>query len=236
MPLGTPEIKQTNVSRFSCSVVLHGADFSGAEQEAARLETLHGLVPISPFDPYVIAGQGTIGMELLRQSDPQSLTAVFCYFDVTSLHVIAGIGVYLKRVAPHVKIIGAEHCVGVEKKNAHTMVASLNANERVVLGEVGLFAGGSISRAGGETLRICREVVDEVIQVTNEEMCAAVKDMFEDTRSILDPAGAFALAGLTKWIRYNPSSNHERSLVAITSGADIEFSHLHFAAEPAVVA
>ncbi|KAK1916434.1 hypothetical protein P3342_004253 [Pyrenophora teres f. teres] len=224
MPLDTPDVKIKNVSRFGCSVILHGTDFDAARQEAARLEKLHGLVSIPALDdPYVIAGQGTVGMEILRQTDLQNLTAIFC-----CVGLVAGIGVYIKRVAPHVKIIGVEHF------NANAIVQSLKASKRVVLSEVGLFAdSGSIKTADEETVRVCREVVDEIVQATTDEACAAIKDMFEDTRSIVEPAGALALAGLKKWVSRNPLPNLECSLVAITSGADMEFHHLRFVAERA---
>ncbi|KAK1916427.1 hypothetical protein P3342_004246 [Pyrenophora teres f. teres] len=226
MPLDTPDVKIKNVSRFGCSVILHGTDFDAARQEAARLEKLHGLVSIPALDdPYVIAGQGTVGMEILRQTDLQNLTAIFC-----CVGLVAGIGVYIKRVAPHVKIIGVEHF------NANAIVQSLKASKRVVLSEVGLFAdSGSIKTADEETVRVCREVVDEIVQATTDEACAAIKDMFEDTRSIVEPAGALALAGLKKWVSRNPLPNLECSLVAITSGADMEFHHLRFVAERAAL-
>ncbi|KAF2275774.1 threonine dehydratase-like protein [Westerdykella ornata] len=229
MPSGTPDIKHKNVSRLGGSVVLHGADFDAAKEEAHRLEKLHGLISIPPFDdPYVIAGQGTIGMELLRQTSLEHLEAVFCCVGGGGL--IAGIGVYIKRIAPHVKIIG------VETYDANAMVESLKAGKRIVLKDVGLFAdGAAVKTVGEETFRICQEVVDEVIQVTTDETCAAIKDMFEDTRSIVEPAGALALAGLKKWVARNPSPKKERGLVAVASGANMNFDRLRFVAERAAL-
>ncbi|KAK5145471.1 threonine deaminase [Oleoguttula sp. CCFEE 6159] len=229
MPLGTPSIKHQNVSRLGGSVILSGADFDAAKAEAARLETLHGLTNIAPFDdPYVIAGQGTIGMELLRQTNLQDLEAVFCCVGGGGL--IAGIGVYIKRIAPHVKIIG------VETYDANAMVQSLQFGRRVVLKEVGLFAdGAAVKTVGEETFRLCQEVVDDVIQVTTDETCAAIKDVFEDTRSIVEPAGALALAGLKKYVAANPSPNSKRQLVAIASGANMNFDRLRFVAERAAL-
>lgn len=229
MPSGTPDIKHKNVSRLGGSVVLHGADFDAAKEEAQRLEQLHGLISIPPFDdPYVIAGQGTIGMELLRQTNLQDLEAVFCCVGGGGL--IAGVGVYIKRIAPHVKIIG------VEAYDANAMVESLRAKKRVVLKEVGLFAdGAAVKTVGEETFRLCMEVVDEVVQVTTDETCAAIKDMFEDTRSIVEPAGALALAGLKKWVARNPSPKRERGLVAVASGANMNFDRLRFVAERAAI-
>jgi len=229
MPSGTPSIKHTNVSRLGGCVVLHGADFDASKEKAQELEKSHGLTQIPPFDdPYVIAGQGTIGMEILRQTNLQDLAAVFCCVGGGGL--IAGIGVYIKRIAPHVKIIG------VETYDANAMVQSLRAGHRVVLNEVGLFAdGAAVKTVGQETFRLCSEVVDEVIQVTTDEACAAIKDVFEDTRSILEPAGALALAGLKKYVAANPSSNRNRGLVAIASGANMNFDRLRFVAERAAL-
>ena len=229
MPEGTPSIKHKNVSRMGGHVVLHGADFDAAKAECARRVQQDGLIDIPPFDdPYVIAGQGTIGMELLRQTNIQKLEAIFCCVGGGGL--IAGIGVYVKRIAPHVKIIG------VEAYDANAMVQSLAKGERVLLNEVGVFAdGAAVKTVGEETFRICQEVVDEIIQVTTDETCAAIKDVFEDTRSIVEPAGALALAGLKKYVAQNPSSDPTRSLVAITSGANMNFDRLRFVAERATL-
>lgn len=229
MPSGTPAIKHLNVSRLGGSVVLHGDDFDAAKSEAQRLEKLHGLTNIAPFDdPYVIAGQGTIGMELLRQTKLQDLEAVFCCVGGGGL--IAGVGVYIKRIAPHVKIIG------VEAYDANAMVQSLKLKKRVVLDEVGLFAdGAAVKTVGEETFRLCSEVVDEVIEVSTDEICAAIKDVFEDTRSIVEPAGALGLAGLKKYVAANPSPKENRGLVAIASGANMNFDRLRFVAERAAL-
>ncbi|OJD25663.1 threonine ammonia-lyase, biosynthetic [Blastomyces percursus] len=229
MPQGTPAIKHRNVARLGGTVVLHGRDFDAAKQEAARLSKLHDLTNIPPFDdPYVIAGQATCGMELLRQSNIQNLEAVFCCVGGGGL--IAGIGVYIKRIAPHVKIIG------VETHDANAMAQSLANGERVTLDEVGLFADGAAVRAvGEETFRLCREVVDDIIQVSTDEACAAIKDIFEDTRSVVEPAGALALAGLKKYVAMNPSPDPNRELVAVTSGANMNFDRLRFVAERATL-
>jgi threonine dehydratase len=225
MPSGTPAIKHLNVSRLGGAVVLHGSDFDAAKEEAHRLERLHGLTNVPPFDdPYVIAGQGTIAVEILRQANLKRLEAVFCCIGGGGL--IAGVGVYIKRIAPHVKIIG------VETYDANAMVQSLQAGERVQLNEVGLFADGAAVRAvGKETFRLCKEVVDDIIQVTTDEACAAIKDVFEDTRSIVEPAGALAVAGLKKYVAAHPNPDPKRELVAITSGANMDFDRLRFVAE-----
>jgi threonine dehydratase len=229
MPRGTPSIKHLNVSRLGGHVVLHGADFDEAKEECMRREKQDGLINIHPFDdPYVIAGQGTIGMEILSQTNLQKLQAIFCCVGGGGL--IAGVGVYVKRIAPHVKIIG------VETYDADAMTQSLAKGERVLLKDVGLFAdGAAVKTVGEETFRIAQEVVDEVVRVTTDEACAAIKEMFEDTRSIVEPAGALAVAGLKKWVAANPSSDSKRSLVAITSGANMNFDRLGFVAARATI-
>lgn len=229
MPNGTPAIKYGNVSRLGGSVVLHGADFDEAKAECNRRAEANGLTNIPPFDdPYVIAGQGTIGAELLRQADLSKLEAIFCCVGGGGL--IAGIGTYIKRFAPHVKIIG------VETFDANALVTSLKAGKRITLKEVGLFADGqAVKTVGEETFRLCQEVVDEVIQVDTDDICAAIKDVFEDTRSILEPAGALSLAGLKKYVRSNPAQDTRRQLVAIASGANMNFDRLRFVAERAAI-
>lgn len=227
MPLGTPAIKHQNVARMGGNVVLYGADFDEAKAECNRRAEANGLTNIPPFDdPYVIAGQGTIGAEILRQADLSKLEVVFCCVGGGGL--IAGVGIYIKRFAPHVKIIG------VETYDANALVQSLKMGKRVTLPEVGLFAdGAAVKSVGVETFRICQEVVDDIIQVTTDDICAAIKDVFEDTRSILEPAGALSLAGLKKYVAQNPSADTTRQLVAVASGANMNFDRLRFVAERA---
>ncbi|KAL4740675.1 tryptophan synthase beta subunit-like PLP-dependent enzyme [Aspergillus similis] len=229
MPSGTPAIKHLNVARLGGSVVLHGNDFDAAKEEAHRREKQHGLTSIPPFDdPYVIAGQGTIGMEILRQANLDKLEAVFCAVGGGGL--ISGVGVYIKRIAPHVKVIG------VETHDANAMAQSLEEGSRVLLNEVGLFAdGAAVKSVGSECWRVAREVVDEIILVSTDETCAAIKDAFEDTRSIIEPAGALAIAGIKKYVARHPSPNTSRELVAITSGANMDFDRLRFVAERAAL-
>ncbi|KAF3903951.1 hypothetical protein ABW21_db0206859 [Orbilia brochopaga] len=226
MPMGTPAIKHINVARLGSKVVLHGLDFDAAKEECKRLSLEQGLTNISPFDdPYVIAGQGTIGMELVRQCNIRDLKAVFCCIGGGGL--IAGISVYLKRIAPHVKVIG------VETFDANAMHQSLKARERVTLKEVGLFADGAAVRlVGEETFRLCQQNVDEVLQVSTDEICAAIKDVFEDTRAIVEPAGALALAGLKKYTETHPTTEKD-SYCAILSGANMNFDRLRFVADRA---
>jgi threonine dehydratase len=229
MPAGTPSIKHKNVARLGGCVVLHGQDFDAAKEECTRLEKRHGLINIPPFDdPYVIAGQGTIALELLQQTNINKVAAIFCCVGGGGL--IAGIGVFIKRLAPHVKIIG------VEAEDANAMTQSLQQGKRVILKEVGVFGdGAAVKTVGEETFRICQEVVDEVVQVSTDEICAAIKDVFEDSRSIVEPAGALALAGLKRWVIANPSSDRSRNLIAVTSGANINFDKLRFVAERATL-
>ncbi|RDA93253.1 hypothetical protein CP533_6515 [Ophiocordyceps camponoti-saundersi (nom. inval.)] len=227
MPEGTPSIKHANVARLGGHVVLHGADFDAAKEECARREKQDGLINIPPFDdPYVIAGQGTIGNELFGQVNMSKVEAVFCCCGGGGL--IAGIGLYIKRMAPHVKVIG------VEARDANAMAQSLAKGERVMLGDVGLFAdGAAVKTLGEETFRIAREVVDEVVQVSTDEICAAIRDMYDDTRSGLEPAGALSIAGLKKYVAQRPSSEPGRTLIAVTSGANMDFDRLRFVAERA---
>ncbi|RDA88333.1 hypothetical protein CP532_5542 [Ophiocordyceps camponoti-leonardi (nom. inval.)] len=227
MPEGTPSIKHANVARLGGHVVLHGADFDAAKEECARREKQDGLINIPPFDdPYVIAGQGTIGNELFGQVNMSKVEAVFCCCGGGGL--IAGIGLYIKRMAPHVKVIG------VEARDANAMAQSLARGERVVLDDVGLFAdGAAVKTLGEETFRIAREVVDEVVQVSTDEICAAIRDMYDDTRSGLEPAGALSIAGVKKYVAQRPSSDPDRTLIAVTSGANMDFDRLRFVAERA---
>ncbi|KKA27407.1 hypothetical protein TD95_000474 [Thielaviopsis punctulata] len=229
MPEGTPSIKHTAVARMGGHVVLHGADFDAAKEECARRETQNGLINIPPFDdPYVIAGQGTIGMELFGQINMQKVEAIFCCAGGGGL--IAGVGAYLKRMAPNVKIIA------VETYDADAMYQSLQKGERVVLKDVGLFAdGAAVKTVGEETFRIAQTVIDDVIRVTTDEVCAAIKDMYDDTRSGVEPAGALSIAGLKKYVAANPSSNTARNLIAVTSGANMNFDRLRFVAERATL-
>ncbi|BGP33099.1 threonine deaminase [Rhodotorula toruloides] len=228
MPLNTPSIKYQNVDRLGARVVLHGADFDEAQRECARLATLHGLTIIPPFnDPYVIAGQGTAAVEVLRQTDVSKLDAVF--IPVGGGGFLAGMAAYIKAVAPpSVKVIG------VETHDADALAQTLRKGEHLTLNEVGLFADGTaVRRMGDETLRVCAELVDEIILVSNDELCAAIKDVFQDTRSVPEPSGALGVAGAKKWIQQNNLIGKRMNFVSIVSGANINFSRLRFIAERA---
>ncbi|KAF0389948.1 threonine dehydratase I [Gigaspora margarita] len=225
MPLATPNIKWKNVKRLGAEVVLYGNDFDEAKEECVRLTKLHHLTNIPPYDdPYVIAGQGTIAMEILRQHNLNEIDAIFACIGGGGL--ISGIGSYVKRLCPKIKIIG------VETYDANAMTLSLKEKKRVTLNEVGLFADGAAVRVvGEETFRVCSEVIDEVINVTNDEICAAIKDIFEDTRSVVEPAGALSVAGVKKYIAENNITGG--CFVVVTSGANMNFERLRFVAERA---
>lgn len=226
MPTATPSIKYSSVGRMGAQVVLHGQDFDEAKAECARLCKEDGLTDIPPFDdPYVIAGQGTIGLEILRQVDLKKLKAVFC--TVGGGGLIAGIGSYIKRIAPHVKIIG------VETYDADAMRRSLEAGERVCLKEVGLFAdGAAVKIPGAETFRLAQKVVDDVVLCNTDEIAAAIKDVFEETRAVVEPSGALTVAGAKKYLS-KIDGNEDDAYVSILSGANMNFSRLGFVTERA---
>lgn len=230
MPTATPSIKYQNVSRLGAQVVLYGDDFDSAKGECNRLAEENGLTNIPPFDhPYVIAGQGTIAMELLRQTNGEKLSAVFCAVGGGGL--ISGIGAYLKRIAPHVKIIG------VETYDADALYQSLKAKKRVQLDTVGSFADGTaVKILGEETFRVSQDVVDEVVRVDTDEICAAIKDVFEDTRSIVEPSGAMTVAGMKRYIADHPELDHTKATyIPVLSGANMNFDRLRFVSERAVL-
>src|SRR5207244_6637575 len=189
MPQTTPEIKVDAVKALGAEVVLFGDHYAEAQRHSEQLAATTGLAFVHPFDdPLVIAGQGTVAVEVLRQS-PAGLTAVFV--PVGGGGLIAGIGTYIKALRPDVQVIG------VEPVDADAMAQSLAAGRRVSLDEVGLFADGvAVQQVGEHTFPIVRATVDGIIRVNNDEICAAIKDIFDDTRTIAEPAGALALAGL----------------------------------------
>jgi len=227
MPTVTPSIKVDAVRGFSNSkseVILVGNNYDEAYAAASACMQEEGRVLVHPFnDPLVIAGQGTIGGEILRQIG-EDVHAVFACVGGGGL--VSGLGVYLKAVCPHIKVIG------VEAADAAGMTASLRAGELVELPSVGLFAdGASVRKVGDETFRLCELVVDEMVTVSTDEICAAIKDSFLDTRVVLEPAGALALAGLKKYAK--TSGVTDKTMVAITSGANMDFDRLRFVSERA---
>lgn len=224
MPVTTPQVKVDAVKARGGEVVLYGDTYDDAYAHARQLETEKGLTFIHPFDdPYVIAGQGTIGMEILRQYQ-QPIHAIFVAIGGGGL--ISGIGAYIKRLRPEIKIIG------VEPVDSDAMSRSLQAGERVRLAQVGLFADGvAVRQVGEETFRLCQQYVDEIILVDTDAVCAAIKDVFEDTRSIMEPAGALAIAAAKAYVEREQIQ--DQTLVAVACGANMNFDRLRFVAERA---
>ncbi|MDR0701151.1 MAG: threonine ammonia-lyase, biosynthetic [Azoarcus sp.] len=224
MPATTPQIKVDAVRARGGEVVLTGESYSDAYTHALELEKRDRLTFVHPYDdPDVIAGQGTIGMEILR-AHPQPVHAVFCAIGGGGL--IAGVAAYIKRLRPETKI------VGVETRDANAMAQSLAAGHPVTLEQVGLFADGTaVKRVGDETFRLCRQYVNEIIEVDNDAICASIKDVFEDTRSILEPSGALAVAGAKEYAQRHKL--RDKSLIAVASGANMNFDRLRFVAERA---
>lgn len=226
MPQTTPEIKVDAVRQMGADVVLAGDSYADAKARCDELTAETGRVFIHPFDdPLVIAGQGTIGTEILRHR-LGDIAAVFV--PVGGGGLIAGVASYIKALQPAVRVIG------VEPFEADAMYQSLAAGRRVALDRVGIFADGVAVREVGElTFAIARETVDAVVRVTNDEICAGIKDVFDDTRSILEPAGALAVAGLRRWSA--ETNTRGQRMVAILSGANMNFDRLRFVAERAEV-
>jgi threonine dehydratase len=224
MPVTTPQVKIDAVAARGGIVVLHGDTYDDAYAYARQLEKEKGLTFIHPFDdPDVIAGQGTIGMEILRQYQ-QPIHAIFVAIGGGGL--ISGIAAYIKRLRPEIKIIG------VEPIDADAMSRSLQAGKRVRLPQVGLFADGvAVREVGEETFRLTQQYVDEIILVDTDATCAAIKDVFEDTRSILEPAGALAIAAAKTYVERE--SVRDKTLVAVACGANMNFDRLRFVAERA---
>ncbi len=224
MPATTPQIKVDAVLGRGAEVILEGTSYDDAYRHALKVAAERGLTFIHPFDdPDVIAGQGTIGMEILRQYS-KPIHAVF--LAVGGGGLISGVASYIKRVSPDTRIIG------VQPVDSSAMTQSLAHGERVRLEQVGLFADGvAVKLVGEETFRICRELVDEMILVDTDAICAALKDVFDDTRSILEPAGALAIAGLKAWV--DKHGVKDQTLVAVACGANMNFDRLRFVAERA---
>jgi threonine dehydratase len=226
MPRTTPQIKVDAVRALEGEVVLHGDTYDEAYAHARALARARHLSFIHPYDdPEVIAGQGTIGFEILKQHTGP-LDAVFV--PVGGGGLIAGIAVYIKSLRPEVRI------VGVEPEDCDAMTRSLATGRRLRLAHVNIFADGvAVRRVGKETFRLARRYVDEMIVVSNDEICAAIKDIFEDRRSVLEPAGALAFAGLKRYVEKRRWCG--RRLVAIASGANVNFDRLRYVAERAEI-
>ena len=224
MPKTTPEIKVEGVRSRGGKVVLHGDSFPEALAYSLKLVDEKGFVYIHPYDdPHTIAGQGTVAMEILRQH-PGQLDAIFV--PVGGGGLIAGIAAYVKYLRPEIKVIG------VEPDDSNCLQTAMAAGERVVLPQVGLFADGvAVAQIGQYTFEICKDYVDEVITVSTDEICAAIKDIYDDTRSITEPAGALGVAGIKKYVELRGVSG--QTLVAIDSGANVNFDRLRHVAERA---
>lgn len=226
MPVTTPQLKIEGVKALGGEVVLHGDSYSDAYTHAVELEKREGLSFVHPFDdPDVIAGQGTIAMEILRQHQGP-LDAVFVAIGGGGL--ISGVASYIKAVRPEVKVIG------VQTNDSDAMARSVAAKKRVTLADVGLFADGTaVKLVGEETFRLARELVDEFITVDTDAACAAIKDIFVDTRSIVEPSGALAVAAIKQYVAQNKTRGE--TYVAILCGANMNFDRLRFVAERAEV-
>ncbi|MGB3067650.1 MAG: threonine ammonia-lyase, biosynthetic [Ottowia sp.] len=226
MPVTTPQLKVDAVKTLGGEVVLAGESYSDAYDHSVKLQREQGLTFIHPFDdPLVIAGQGTVAMEILRQHQGQ-LDAVFVAIGGGGL--ISGVASYIKAVRPEIKVIG------VQMADSDAMAQSVAAGERVTLADVGLFADGTaVKLAGEETFRIARELVDEYIRVDTDAVCAAIKDVFIDTRSIVEPSGAMAVAAIKQYVATHKTKGE--TYAAILSGANMNFDRLRFVAERAEV-
>lgn len=226
MPVTTPRVKIDAVRALGGEVVLHGDSYSDAYVHALELEKARGLTFVHPFDdPDVIAGQGTIAMEILRQHQGP-IDAVFVAIGGGGL--ISGIAAYIKAVRPEIKVIG------VQTTDSDAMVRSVKAGKRVQLSDVGLFSDGTaVKLVGEETFRLTRELVDDFVLVDTDAVCAAIKDVFQDTRSILEPAGALGVAAIKQYAETHKLKG--RTLIAITCGANMNFDRLRFVAERAEV-
>ncbi|MDO8440821.1 MAG: threonine ammonia-lyase, biosynthetic [Polaromonas sp.] len=230
MPVTTPQVKVDAVKALGGEVILHGDSYSDAHGHAVTLEKKMGLSFVHPFDdPDVIAGQGTIAMEILRQIQSigkGSLDAVFVAIGGGGL--ISGVANYIKAVRPEVKVIG------VQMNDSNAMAQSVDAGKRVTLPDVGLFADGTaVKLVGAETFRISRELVDEFITVDTDAVCAAIKDVFIDTRSIVEPSGAMSVAAIKQYVATHKTKGE--TYAAILCGANMNFDRLRFVAERAEV-
>ena len=224
MPKTTPDIKVKAVQARGGKTVLVGDSYDDAYQHAIKLAEQKNLEFIHPYDhPDTIAGQGTIGMEILRQHN-DGIHAVFV--PVGGGGLIAGVSAYIKYLRPDTKVIG------VEPEDAASMAGALRAKRRVVLDSVGLFADGvAVKQVGSETFRVARQCVDDVVCVSTDEICAAIKDVFDDTRSIMEPAGALAVAGMKKYVEETKVA--DQTLIVINSGANMNFDRLRHVSERA---
>ena len=223
MPTSTPEIKVQAVEQLGAEVVLHGDVYDDAFHHAKKLESEQDLCFISPYDDFeVIAGQATVAKEVLSQLEEID----YVFAPVGGGGLISGMASYIKHYAPHIKVIG------VEPVDSPTLYKALEANERVVLDDVGRFADGvAVKQIGALPFEIAKDSVDDVVLVSNDEMCAAIKDIYEDVRSVSEPAGALSTAGVKKYILEHGLK--DKNIVSIVSGANVNFDRLRYIAERA---
>ncbi len=226
MPTTTPELKQDSVDALGGIVKLEGDSYSDAGLAAAEYCKTHDVTYIPPFDDEdVIAGAGTVAAEILRQME-SPLEAVF--IPIGGGGLISGMACYIKAVNPTIKVIG------VEPNDSAAMLDSIQDDERVSLPTVGIFADGvAVKKVGEKTFAICQQYVDEIITISTDEMCAAIKDIYEDTRSVMEPAGALGLAGIKKWLQLNPSK--DKHFATVLSGANMNFDRLRHVSERAEI-
>ncbi len=231
MPTTTPTIKVEAVKRWGARVELVGDSFSEANEYAEAISRKQNKTLIKPFDDrLIIAGQGTVGLEILKQH-PGPISAIFVPIGGGGL--ISGLATYVKQIRPDVKIIG------VEPFESDAMYQSLKANKRVTLKQVGIFADGvAVKQVGKENFRLCRDFVDEVVRVSTDEICAAVKDICEDTRTLVEPSGALSIAGIKRWLKTQETGGmkvSDKNLIAIASGANVNFDRLRHISERAEI-
>ena len=227
MPITAPALKINTVRRLGGEVVLYGDSFSDAAAYAAELQAKEGLTPVPPFDdPDIIAGQGTVAMEIIRQAQNANGAIDAVFVPVGGGGLLAGVAVYVKALYPEIKVFG------VQTVDSDSMNQSLKNGKPTFLADVGLFSDGTaVKLVGEETYRLCANFVDGIILVDTDEVCAAIKDVFQDTRSILEPAGALSVAGIKKYVKLNDIKN--QNFVGVLSGANMNFDRLRFVAERA---
>ena len=229
MPKTAPQLKINAVKKLGGEVVLYGESFTDAAAYAEKLQKEEGLTPVHPFDdPDVIAGQGTIAMEIIRQCQMKNGKIDAIFVPVGGGGLLAGVAVYIKALYPEIKVFG------VQTKDSDSMRVSLEAGKPVYVPDVGLFSDGTaVKLVGNETFKLAKEFVDGIVTVSTDEICAAIKDVFQDTRSILEPAGALSVAGIKSYAKANKTEGE--TYVGILSGANMNFDRLRFVAERAEV-
>jgi len=229
MPKTAPQLKINAVKKLGGEVVLYGESFTDAAAYAEQLQKEEGLTPVHPFDdPDVIAGQGTIAMEIIRQCQMKNGKIDAIFVPVGGGGLLAGVAVYIKALYPEIKVFG------VQTKDSDSMRVALEAGKPVYVPDVGLFSDGTaVKLVGNETFKLAKEFVDGIVTVSTDEICAAIKDVFQDTRSILEPAGALSVAGIKSYAKANKTEG--QTYVGILSGANMNFDRLRFVAERAEV-